>query len=577
MVTLFQKTYDRMFDRLMNLLRKGDVAEVWSFDDRTTRLEMEAEAKSRGITLRARSAYKPLVNAFLEEIDLSDVTAVSVSYPVSPFADEKRFRLEAYPLAALVGSRSFELQPKAPVEDLCYEVNLSIGSDIHTRTIYAPNRVYVDLTGQNVLSPTGWLRVPERGLNQRIETDFEEIYKDAMKIIAAHGWKSDAPFFEELNVSVQLPQMDLPLPPLDESMSLREALHEDLYFSALEYFTLKSGKMLGDRNVRPGQIVPEITFATGRPELSIELRPYDRRARGGEAQPLDEAQQAAGEAQIVTELNSLRGETLTCETVAGRLVHARYLQGSDAPVLISGGQHANETSGIVGALRAARILSTSASSHFTVIPCENPDGYALQGRLCAENPSHMSHAARYTALGDDLEYRGVSDEALIFEKRLRMQTRKQTGAGLHINLHGYPAHEWTRPLTGYVPRGFPAWMIPKGFFLILRHHEEARLEAMALLDHVTRRLASLKDLMVMNRRQHALFETHAGPNGLTLVNGFPCMVTVGNDGLYPVTLITEYPDETLYGAPFVAAHTVQMETVLAAYQAWQEILRPGST
>ena len=80
MVTLFQKTYDRMFDRVMNLLRKDDVAEVWSFDDRKTRLEMEAEAKSRGITLRARSAYKPLVNAFLEEVDLSDVTAVSVSF-----------------------------------------------------------------------------------------------------------------------------------------------------------------------------------------------------------------------------------------------------------------------------------------------------------------------------------------------------------------------------------------------------------------------------------------------------------------------------------------------------------------
>lgn len=577
MFTLFQKTYDRMFDRVLSLLCEGDVAEVWSFDDQQTRLGMEAEAKSRGITLRARSAYKPLVNAFLEEIDLSDVTAVSVSYPVSPFADEKRFRLEAYPLAALVGSRSLELRPKAIGEDLCYDVRLSIGSDIHTRTIYAPNRVYCDLTGQNVLSPTGCLKVPARGFDQRIETDFEEIYKDVMAVIAAHAWKSDGPFFDELNVSVQLPQMDLPLPPLDESMSLREALNEDLYFSALEYFTLKSGKMLADRNVRPGQIVPEITFAIGRPELSIELRPYDRRAREGEAQPLDEAQQAVGETQIVTELNSLRGETLTCETVAGRQVHARYVQGSDVPVLISGGQHANETSGIVGALRAARILSASSAAHFTVIPCENPDGYALQGRLSAENPSHMSHAARYTALGDDLEYRNVSDEVPIYEKRLRIQARERTGAGLHINLHGYPAHEWTRPLTGYVPRGFPAWMIPKGFFLILRHHEEARPEAMALLDQVTRRLASLKELMDMNDRQRALFETHAGPNGLTLVNGFPCMITVCDEGLFPVTLITEYPDETLNGAPFIAAHTVQMETVLAAYQAWQEIRRSAST
>ena len=32
----------------------------------------------------------------------------------------------------------------------------------------------------------------------------------------------------------------------------------------------------------------------------------------------------------------------------------------------------------------------------------------------------------------------------------------------------------------------------------------------------------------------------------------------------PVTLITEYPDETIYGDAFRLAHTTQMNTVLAA-------------
>jgi len=40
-----------------------------------------------------------------------------------------------------------------------------------------------------------------------------------------------------------------------------------------------------------------------------------------------------------------------------------------------------------------------------------------------------------------------------------------------------------------------------------------------------------------------------------------------------VTLITEYPDETIYDDLFVAGHTAQCETVLAAYEAWQEIMK----
>lgn len=37
-------------------------------------------------------------------------------------------------------------------------------------------------------------------------------------------------------------------------------------------------------------------------------------------------------------------------------------------------------------------------------------------------------------------------------------------------------------------------------------------------------------------------------------------------------LITEYPDETLTGEPFVQAHTAQMATVVAAYKAFQTLL-----
>ena len=49
------------------------------------------------------------------------------------------------------------------------------------------------------------------------------------------------------------------------------------------------------------------------------------------------------------------------------------------------------------------------------------------------------------------------------EKGARLEAIARTSARLHLSLHGYPAHEWTRPLNGYVPHGFSQWTIPAAF------------------------------------------------------------------------------------------------------------------
>ena len=258
---------------------------------------------------------------------------------------------------------------------------------------------------------------------------------------------------------------------------------------------------------------------------------------------------------------------------SGRVLSARYIVGSDAAVMISGGQHPNETTGVVGALRAARMLAEHPTAHFTISPLENPDGYALHQRLRADNPRHMHHAARYTALGDDLEYRTRENSGLhLDEKEIRFQAQELSGAKLHVNLHGYPSHEWTRPLSGYIPRNFAMWTLPKGFFLIMRFQSGWENEAEALLDKVTRHLGAIPGLLDHNNRQIALYEIHAGETGFRIINGFPCLSAVDERHSVPMTLITEYPDETIYGADFITGHTAQMETVLSAYAAWQEIL-----
>ena len=180
----------------------------------------------------------------------------------------------------------------------------------------------------------------------------------------------------------------------------------------------------------------------------------------------------------------------------------------------------------------------------------------------------MHHAARYTAFGNDLQSQPLGRP---FEHAIREQAIETSGAELHINLHGYPAHEWTRPLNGYVPRGFEMWTIPKGFFLILRHQPGWEAAAKQLVDTVTQQLAQVPGLVAFNATQIALFETHAGALTFPVVNGFPYLLSEDPDQLTPLMLITEYPDETVTGDAFVQAHTAQMATVIAAYHAFQTL------
>jgi hypothetical protein len=249
-----------------------------------------------------------------------------------------------------------------------------------------------------------------------------------------------------------------------------------------------------------------------------------------------------------------------------------YRAGPGPAVLISGGQHANEASGVVGALRAAEVLAARADSHFALIPLENPDGYALHRELCEVSPRHMAHAARYTALGDDLEFR---ETAPFYEREARHKALSLSGAVLHVNLHGYPAHEWTRPLSGYIPRGFDLWTVPKGFFLIVRFHSGYEAVARLLVERVCWALVDVPGLAEFNARQRAAYLVHAGAFGFEIIHGTACSISEVNRPGAAVTLITEYPDETVYGGDFQLAHDVQMAAVLAAVDCFSLLLPEG--
>ncbi|KRA05799.1 peptidase M14 [Rhizobium sp. Root564] len=572
MSPLLNQTFTRTLDAIVELAIPGQPLEAWTFDDTESRREAERRLQEKGVAARIRSAYKPLLFAFLEEIDLDGVEAIEVHYPVHANAPANRFRLEAYPLAALVGEAKIDFIARND-GDFHYDVSLKRGQRIESVTVLAPNRVHTDIVGEINVSPTGWLKLGGKP-GERLATDYEELFEAGIKAIADHAWGDQEPYFEELNIRVVHPAKDISLPVGDEVVSLREALHEDFYFSLLEFFQKKSGRPLGDRGLRPGQIVPEIARSNDEISVVIETRALTTGFSDGNERPIDTAQEPIAESQVRKLLAEVGGDAFEARSRSGRILSARYKSGDDAAVMISGGQHPNETTGIVGALRAARKLGQRKQAHFTISPLENPDGYAVHQRLRLDNPRHMHHAARYTALGDDLEYRTSENAGTnLFEKEIRFKAEKRSDAKLHVNLHGYPSHEWTRPLSGYVPRNFAMWTLPKGFFLIIRHHPDWERQAEALLDRVTRHLGAIPGLLDYNNRQIALYEIHAGETGFRIINGFPCLSSVDDRHTVPMTLITEYPDETIYGDDFITGHTAQMETVLSAYDAWQDIMR----
>jgi hypothetical protein len=581
------RTLDRWVSDFAHTPWRTARVEGWLFEGAPARRAAEQRLASAGIQATLRSSYKPLLHYFLEEVDCADLAAATVTYPVHPNASPRRFLLEAYPLAGLLPGCTLRFEPGTA--DLNYQVALTLKDDRQVSArVFAPNRIHTDPLGETLLSPAGWLRTtsPSEPLAHRdaaFETDYEQVFARVLQTVSEHPWPAQEPYFERLDIRVDMPGIEQTLAVGHECISTPEALHEDIYFSLLEVFQRRSGRAAHDRRLQAGQIVPDVRSSHAAPRLRIGLSRFDASAAGPQAgpgvsyQPLEQLDTAPHADRIAAEMQGLGGRRFGARSRQGRPVHGLYQAGPGAAVLISAGQHANETSGVVGALRAAQALQAAeragGKAHFALIALENPDGYALHGELCLQHPRHMHHAARYSALGDDIEYR---EQPPLYEREAREQALALSGARLHINLHGYPAHEWTRPLSGYLPRGFEQWTIPKGFFLILRHHPGWEARGRALLEQVCAALDQVDGLAGYNARQMALYECHAGKLPFDVINGTACLQSESSRPGAPLTLITEFPDETVHGEQFRFAHTVQMSAVLAAVRAWQDIAGPAA-
>ncbi len=561
----------------------GAEIEIWVFDGRSRREAARETLKQAGVSASVRSAYKPLVHALIEEIDLDGTDDILICYPVVEGLAPNRFLLEAYPANEHIGGDRIRFEPADPEDGsrlLNYQVSYRNSDGCQqTIKIAAPGCFRQDHVDCRVFASSGWVRVrlPHSKTYARDEAfhaDQAQAFDRVMAILVAQEWSVQEPHFDRLDMCIEAPFYDQPLAFANECISTAEAMHEDLYFSALEVFKKKRGLPLDDRTIMPGQLVPQITSGNGplRVRVSVTQDPgtrdpgLDMSRPAEEPAGLDRIDHWLKPGRIKAELDALGGVRFEARSQRGRPVWGTFIDNPGPGLVITAGQHANETSGPIGALRAAKQLATERKIGFAVAPLVNPDGYAVFRELCATYPHHMNHAARFTASGCDLEYVGRG-----YENEAHYTAREMTRANLHLNLHGYPAHEWTRPFSGYVPRGAEIWTIPKGFFLILRYRPGWRKQGEAVLNAMIDALADYPPIIDLNREQMQRSRRYDSISAFEVRSHVPYFLEERDDPLFPMTIITEAPDETIYGEEFVICHTAQMKAVLAAAEANRRI------
>ncbi|SFH81919.1 hypothetical protein [Albimonas pacifica] len=571
-------------------LAPGAWVEGWSFAPAPLRRAAEARLAARGVEARFRSAWKTVLHALLEGEGPGAGETLDLLYPVVPGVDPERFLRELHPAAELFPGLSLRPDPvpslpgEAPACHLLREGGRESRLTIPVRARTAPH-------GGQVLAACGWLRIVPAGEDAPVvDGPWEDPVEQALlaafetlsQAIARRGWHGPGPHFDRLVLRIEAPLEDRPLPVGAECLSLAEALHEELYFGALDLLRAASGLPEGDRTLTPGEVVPQVVpVPAGAPvrlRVTVSPPPAGPHPARPAPPPVDapeletlERPMTAGE--IAAALAAFGGEPLETRSRRGRAVAARVRAGSGPGVVITGGQHANEPTGIPGALLAARALAAEGAP-VAVCPLENPDGHALHMRLRETAPRHMHHAARYTALGADLAFVAGGEGAL------RPRMRAAVGADLHLSLHGYPSHEWLHPFAGYLPHGFESWSLPRGCFLILRRDEGWAAPARAALHAAAAALEADPEIAALNARQLATLARYAPSAAPERIGCVPVIegppLPSPHGAPFPVTLIVETPDETVDGPLFRLLTRAQVLAATAAARAFRAAPRPGA-
>ena len=264
--------------------------------------------------------------------------------------------------------------------------------------------------------------------------------------IAAHEWPAQEPFMETLAIDVSIPGIERALSYGDEVMSTREALHEDFYFSLLEFFK---------RTVGPPARGSQRAAGPDRARISARRRRCRMCASrcALSAWPTDPAADASRISRRpmprpVSRRSTGSSPRFPAKPSRAAPARAAPCAGSTAPgprpaVLVTGGQHANETSAPVGTLRAVRRLLAQAggatspifpSRTRTAMPCTAPLRRAIRA-ICimprATPPSATISNTAATNLSYEIGARnaGAGDVGRAAASSTCTATRRMNGRG----------------------------------------------------------------------------------------------------------------------------------------------------
>jgi len=190
-------------------------------------------------------------------------------------------------------------------------------------------------------------------------------------------------------------------------------------------------------------------------------------------------------------------------------------------IFITGRQHANEVSSTSHILRLAELLVTDKAYkdilkkvNVVLHPVENPDGAQMAYELQKLTPTHMLHAGRYSALGQDVASLVGLPDPLLPESLVRTRVWRDWLPDIYLNPHGYPSHEWVQPFAGYVPPGFRTYLSTRGWYTTIgtlrdpRYPDHADATA-ALREAIVREINSNPDVRAMDLRHQARYRKWA--------------------------------------------------------------------
>jgi hypothetical protein len=245
----------------------------------------------------------------------------------------------------------------------------------------------------------------------------------------------------------------------------------------------------------------------------------------------DESEQIVGQLAAYPEVKaykagrSYRGRDISVleitNATASELVSLPKLSAYKPTIFVTGRQHANEVSSTSHILRLAELLVTDRSYrdllkkvNVVLHPVENPDGAQMAYDLQKLTPTHMLHAGRYSALGQDVASQVGLADPLLPESLVRTRVWRDWLPDIYLNPHGYPSHEWVQPFAGYVPPGFRTYLSTRGWYTSIGtlrdprypNHAEA---TEALREGIVREINSNADVRAMDLRHQARYRKWA--------------------------------------------------------------------